>query len=127
MEKTPCQTYLSCVSMVNKAKGLSQEPYMKVCFSVCLAKIILLFSLFLLLFIGPIALFNTIHESHCIILVKFFLYLQYFQQKVFSFSKISGSQTNPWGKFAWTSTNSLGSTSYILFLYSTISEVKSPI
>ena len=78
MDKTPCQTYLSCVSMVNKAKGLSQEPYMKVCFSVCLAKIILLFNLFLLLFMGLIALFNTIHEFHCIILVKFYLYLQYF-------------------------------------------------
>ena len=36
-----------------------------------------------------------IHESHCTILANFYLYLQYFQQKVFSFSKISGSQTNP--------------------------------
>ena len=127
MEKTPCLTYLSCVSMVNKAKGLSQESYMKVCFSVCLAKIILLFSLFLLPFMGLTVLFDTIHEFHCTISVNFYLYLQHFQQKVFSFSKISGTQRNPWGKFAWTSTNSLGSTSYILFLYSTISEVKSPI
>ena len=51
-------------------------------------------------------IFATIHESHYTfqhyswvthytILTNFYLYLQYFQQKVFSFSKISGSQTNP--------------------------------
>ena len=55
---------------------------------------ILLFSLFLLLFMSLTALFNTIHRSHCVISANFYLYLQYFQQKVFSFSKISGSQTN---------------------------------
>ena len=53
-------------------------------------QLILLFSLFLLLFMGSTALFSTIHESHCTISANFYLYLQYFQQKVFSFSKISG-------------------------------------
>ena len=36
---------------------------------------ILLFSLFLLLFMGLIALFNTIYESHYTISATFFLYL----------------------------------------------------
>ena len=30
-----------------------------------------------------IALFDTIYESHYIISVNFYLYLQYFQQKIF--------------------------------------------
>ena len=38
---------------------------------------------------------GTIYEFHCTISANFYLYLQYFQQKVFSFSKISGSQTHP--------------------------------
>ena len=41
------------------------------------------------------ALFGTIYGSHCTISANFYFYLQYFQQKVFSFNKISGSQTNP--------------------------------
>ena len=49
---------------------------------------------FLLLFMDPNVLFVTIHKSHCTISANFYLYLQYFQQKVFSFSKISGFQTN---------------------------------
>ena len=52
-------------------------------------QLIFLFSLFLLLFI---ALFGTIHESHYIISTNFYHYSQYFQQKIFRFSKISGSQ-----------------------------------
>jgi len=44
---------------------------------------------------GLIALFDTIYRSYCTILTKFYLYLQYFQQKIFSFSKISRSQTDP--------------------------------
>ena len=56
---------------------------------------ILLFSLFLLLFMNPIALFGTIHEFYYTILADFYLYLLYFQQKVFSFNKISEFQTNP--------------------------------
>ena len=44
---------------------------------------------------GPTALVGTIYESHCTVSANFYLYLPYFQQKVFSFSKISGSQTNP--------------------------------
>ena len=57
--------------------------------------IILLFNVFLLLFIGLITLFRTIYESYCIILTNFYLYLQYFQQKVFSFNKINGFQIDP--------------------------------
>jgi len=57
-------------------------------------QLILLFSLFLLLFIGPIVFFGTIHRSHSTISVNFYLYLQYFQQNDFSFSKISRSQMN---------------------------------
>ena len=44
---------------------------------------------------GLIALFGTIYGSKCTISTNIYLYLQYFQQKVFNFSKISGSQTNP--------------------------------
>ena len=51
-------------------------------------------SLFLLLFMGLTVLFSTIYKSYCIISVNFYHYLQYFQQKVFSFSKISRSQTD---------------------------------
>ena len=80
MEKTPYQTYLSCVSMVNKAKGLSQEPYMKVCFSVCLAKVIFA-NLFLPTYFTIQLIFAIIHGSQCTIAISFYLYLQYFQQK----------------------------------------------
>ena len=54
------------------------------------SQLILLFSLFM----GLTALFGTIYGSYCTILTNFYLYLQYFQQKVFSFSKINGSQTD---------------------------------
>ena len=43
-------------------------------------KIISLFSLFLLLFIGLTALFGTIYGPHYTISTNFYLYLQYFQQ-----------------------------------------------
>ena len=56
-----------------------------------ICQLILLFSLFLLLFMGSTTLFGTIHRSHCTILTNFYFYLQYFQQKVFSFSEINGS------------------------------------
>ena len=52
------------------------------------------YNLFLLLFISFTALFDTIHRSYCTILVNFYLYLKYSQQKVFSFNKISGFQTD---------------------------------
>ena len=39
-------------------------------------------------------LFGTIHESHYTILTNIYLYLQYFQQKNFNFSKINGPQTD---------------------------------
>ena len=44
---------------------------------------------------GFTALFGTIYGSLSIISVNFYLYLQYFQQKVFSFNKISKSQMDP--------------------------------
>ena len=59
------------------------------------AQLILLFSLFLLLFMDFTTLFDIIYESYYTISASFYLYLQYFQHKVFNFSKISGSQTGP--------------------------------
>ena len=58
-------------------------------------QLILLFNLFFLLFMSSTALFCTIYGSYCTISTNIYLYLQYFQQKVFNFSKISGSQTDP--------------------------------
>ena len=40
------------------------------------SQLILLFSLFLLLFMSPITLFGTIHEPNCTISTNFYLYLQ---------------------------------------------------
>ena len=57
-------------------------------------QLILLLSLFLLLFMSLTAPFGIIHGSHCTILVNFYFYLQYFQEKIFNFSKISGFQMN---------------------------------
>ena len=48
----------------------------------------------------PTVLFGTIHRSYCTISANFYLYKQYFQQKIFSFSKISGSQTDFWYVFS---------------------------
>jgi len=42
-------------------------------------QLILLFSLFLVLFMGLIVPFSTIHGSYYTISVKIYLYLQYFQ------------------------------------------------
>ena len=56
---------------------LSKCPFGKNYF----CQLILLFSLFLLLFMGPTILFGTIHGFHCTVSVNFYLYLQYFQQK----------------------------------------------
>ena len=39
------------------------------------SQLILLFSLFLLLFLGPTTLFETIHGSYCTILTDFYIYL----------------------------------------------------
>ena len=36
----------------------------------------------------PIVLFGTIYKFHCTISANFYIYLQYFQQKFFSFNKI---------------------------------------
>ena len=38
---------------------------------------------------GPTTFFGTIYESRCTISANFYLYLQYFQQKIFSFNKIT--------------------------------------
>ena len=43
-------------------------------------KIILLFSLFLLLFIDLTTHFDISHKPHCTISTNFYIYLQYFQQ-----------------------------------------------
>jgi len=43
-------------------------------------KTILLFSLFLLVFMGSITLFDTIYKLHYTISTKFYLHLRYFQQ-----------------------------------------------
>jgi len=48
---------------------------------------------------SPTTHFGTIYGFHCTILANFYLYLQYFQQKFFNFSKISESQTDP--KILW--------------------------
>ena len=69
------------------------SPHMIVA-SVLLALIIFT-SLFSILFISFTALFGTIHGFYCTISANFYFYLQYFQQKVFSFSKISKSQIDP--------------------------------
>ena len=58
-------------------------------------QLILLLSLFFILFMSPAAPFGTIYGSHCTISANFYFYLQYFQQKTFSFNKISGFQTDP--------------------------------
>ena len=57
-------------------------------------QLILLFSLFLLLFIGLTALFSIIYESHYTISANFYLYLRYFQQKILSLRRISESSTD---------------------------------
>ena len=56
------------------------------------SQFILLFSLFLLLFTNSIVLFDIIYEFYYTISADFYLYLQYFQQKVLNFNKINGLQ-----------------------------------
>ena len=58
------------------------------------SQFILLFNLFLLLFINPTALVGIIYGTYYTISANFYLYLQYFQQKNFTFNKISESQTD---------------------------------
>ena len=43
----------------------------------------------------PTILFGIFYGSYYTISANFYLYLQYFQQKKFSFRKISGSQMDP--------------------------------
>ena len=61
----------------------------------------LLFKLFILLFMGLIALFDTIHGFHRTVSVNFQFYLKYFQQKVLSFNQISCSQMDSKQKKVW--------------------------
>ena len=82
-----CYILILCNDDIKCAYGMDEICYL-----------ILLFSLFLLLFMSPTTLFGTIHESQCTISVNFYLYLQYFQQNVFSFNKINGFQTDPKNK-----------------------------
>ena len=44
---------------------------------------------------GSTVLFGTIYKPHCTISVNVYLYSQYFQQKIFNFSKISDSSIDP--------------------------------
>ena len=81
------------------------------------SQFILLFNLFFLLFLSSTAFFGTIHESYYTISVNFYLYLQYFQQKNFSFNKISKSQTNPYIYIYIYQLSSIYSTNYILFFW----------
>ena len=62
-------------------------------------QLILLFSLFLLLFMSPLTFFGIIHESYYTISTHFYIYLQYFQQKIFNFSKINEFQTDTQAQF----------------------------
>ena len=55
---------------------------------------ILLFNTFLLLFKSFTAFFDIIYKFYCTISTNFYLYLQYFQQKNFNFSKINRFQTD---------------------------------
>ena len=64
--------------MTNHGKCLFGKNYF--------CQLILLLSLFLLLFMGSIVLFGIIHRSYCTILATFYPYLQYFFSKKFSVS-----------------------------------------
>ena len=44
---------------------------------------------------GQVPPLTPLWLHHCIISTKFYFYLPYFQQKIFSFGKISESQTDP--------------------------------
>ena len=57
-----------------------QGPYCTFWQLILKSQLILLFSLFLLLFISSTTLFGTVHGSHHIISANFYFYLQYFQQ-----------------------------------------------
>ena len=81
-------------SIFSKINGIQTDPKDAFGFSLK-SQLILLFSLFLLLFTGPTTLFDTIHGSHCIISANFYFYLLYFQQNFFNFSQINKSQTDP--------------------------------
>lgn len=58
------------------------------------SQFILLLSLFLLLFVS-LPHFLVLFMGDCTISANFYLYLQYFQQKNFNFSKINRSQADP--------------------------------
>ena len=64
----------------NKLNSKKKPGFLSPC------QLILLFSLFLLLFMGLTALFDTIHGSYSTISTNFYFYLQYFQQQKISVS-----------------------------------------
>ena len=63
------QTYkIKCAFFFSKKK---KEKKIKCAFGICLKSHFFLFSLFLLLFMGSITLFGTIHMSYCTISATF--------------------------------------------------------
>ena len=83
----PCTFSLSVFFFFSQPQLLTILTFQKYhiyVLSVDLAKIIFA-NLFLLLFMDITALFGIIHESHYTISVNFYLYLQYFREKVFNF------------------------------------------
>ena len=70
-------TVFSVFSKISGIQSHSKCPFNKNDF----CQLILVFSLFLILFISPTVLFGTIYEFHYTISANFYLYLQYFQQK----------------------------------------------
>ena len=85
-------TYNFSIHQPKKKKKSKSIPCLF--FQLIFCQLILPFSLFLLLFMDLTALFGTTHMSHYTVSTNIYLYLQYFQQKIFSFNKISRSQTN---------------------------------
>ena len=51
------------------------------------SQLILLFSLFFLMFMDPTVLFYTIHKSYYTISINFYIYLPYFQQQKIQFQQ----------------------------------------
>ena len=70
-KKTKTKTWMCRCAIQMVPKYLFDKDYFY--------QLILLFSLFLLLFMGLTALFGIIHGSHCTISANFYFYLQYFQ------------------------------------------------
>ena len=74
---------------------IKPQEYIECVWKKLKSQLILLLSLFLLLFIDSTVLFGIIYESLYTISANFYFYLQYFQQKVFNFKNISVFQLDP--------------------------------